>query len=74
MLDSQHLQQAKVLLRQERQARIARTNHSTMPLQLAQEAEAETPDEIVPESNDMSNPDTEQKISDEKNTEKNIEE
>lgn len=76
-LDSQHQQQAEALLRKERQVRIAHTIHSALPLQLVQEAETETPDEVVPDRNDMKKPDTEQKNSeknsDEKNTEKNTE-
>lgn len=76
-LDSQHQQQAEALLRKERQVRIAHTIHSALPLQLVQETETETPDEVVPDRNDMKKPDTEQKNSeknsDEKNTEKNTE-
>jgi hypothetical protein len=72
-LDSQHQQQAEALLGKERQARIARTIHSTMPLQLVQEAEAETPDEVVSERNDMKSPDTEQKNSEKNTNEKNTE-
>ena len=68
-LDSQHQQQAEALLGKERQARIARTSHFTMPLQLVQEAEAETPDEAAPKGNDMKSQDSEQKNTNEKNTE-----
>ena len=68
-LDSQHQQQAEALLSKERQARIARTIHSAMTLQLVQEAEAETPDEAAPKGNDMKSQDSEQKNTNEKNTE-----